>query len=256
MHPNFVELVRSAVESGKFKSIHFNTNGHTHDDAWWTALGQYAQLVVALSVDSLDPVIAERCRSGTKADVLWSRLQLFRTVFPRFNVALVVSRLNLNDLEQTLRKIGGLNVPVSITKIISDDPDVVLQPDDEAWVMEIVDVVRRDLPKFAVYFNRHFITSGAKRCVSPFLSPFVTVDGYLTPCCAMVEPNAYDFVRVDDERTWDEIRTDPRVLDWVTSFIDADPIPCQGCSLNPNQITATKADPPAEDRFRGAAASP
>jgi len=219
-------------------------------------LGTFPKLVVALSVDSLDPVVAERCRSGTKAEQLWSRLQLFHNVFRHFNVALVASRMNLNDLEQTLRKIGGLGrVPVAITKIISDDPDIVLGAEDEAWVAEIVGVVRRDLPNFPVYFNRAYSAMGEKRCVAPFLNPFVTVDGFLTPCCALIEPQAFQYTRIDDDRTWDEIRSDPRVLEWVSSFIEADPVPCQGCSLNPNQVTATRPDRAAEERFRGSAAS-
>lgn len=256
MHPHFVELVASAAAAGKFGSIHFNTNAHTHDDAYWTDLGKVPNVVVAVSVDSLDPEIAERCRANTKVDLLWSRLQLFRHVFPHFNVALVASRLNLNDLEATLRKIaGGIGAPIAITKVMSDDAAVLLTPEDEAWVAETVAVVRRDHKSVPIYFNQHFSGAGAKRCISPFVSPFITVEGYLTPCCAMVEPDAWQWVRVDDERSWDEIRTDPRVTGWVEGFIDADPLACQGCTLNPNRL-ADGTHVASRTRFEATSSAP
>ena len=242
MHPNFFEMLRFASDSGKFNSIHFNTNAHTHDDAYWKSLAGFNGITIALSVDSLDPVIAERCRSGTDADLLWHRLELFRNTFTWFIVALVASRLNLLDIETTLRRIAALGkVPVQITPVISDDVSVVLRPQDEAWLVERMESVRRDFPDFSAYFNADSPSSGthAKRCVRPFLNPFFTVDGSLTPCCNAVGPSHYGNLRADDERDWDAIRNDSRVTTWVSSFINADPKVCHGCSLNPNKQSLT-----------------
>jgi MoaA/NifB/PqqE/SkfB family radical SAM enzyme len=242
MHPNFVEMLRFASDSGKFNSIHFNTNAHTHDDAYWESLAGFHGITIALSVDSLDPVIAERCRSGTDADLLWHRLELFRNTFTWFIVALVASRLNLLDIETTLRRIAALGkVPVQITPVISDDISVVLRPEDETWLAERMESVRRDYPNFSVYFNANTPSFGAneKRCVRPFLNPFFTVDGSLTPCCNAVSPSHYGHLRADDERNWDAIRNDPRVTGWVSDFINADPKICHGCSLNPNKQSLT-----------------
>lgn len=242
MHPNFVDMLRFASDSGKFDSIHFNTNAHTHDDAYWQSLAGFRGITIALSVDSLDPVIAERCRSGTDANLLWHRLELFRDTFTWFIVALVASRLNLLDIETTLRKIAALGkVPVQITPVISDDISVVLRPEDEAWLAERMASIRRDYPNFSVYFNANTPSFGAneKRCVRPFLNPFFTVDGSLTPCCNAVSPAHYQQLRVDDDRDWDAIRNDPRVTGWVGSFIQADHKICLGCSLNPNKQSLT-----------------
>ena len=73
----------------------------------------------------------------------------------------------------------------------------------------------------------------------PFLNPFFTVDGSLTPCCNAVSPSHYGHLRADDERNWDAIRNDPRVTGWVSDFINADPKICHGCSLNPNKQSLT-----------------
>ena len=78
MHPHFVEIIRMAVESKKFGDIWFNTNAHTHDEVWWRELARFPQVVVVLSIDSLDPEIAEICRSTTNVETLCSRLKLFR----------------------------------------------------------------------------------------------------------------------------------------------------------------------------------
>jgi MoaA/NifB/PqqE/SkfB family radical SAM enzyme len=243
MHPDFVEILELSASSGKFDSIHFNTNGHTHDDAWWRGLARFPGITPGLSVDSLDPVLAEICRSGTKADLLWERIKLFRETFTWFIVAMVASRLNLEDIDATLRKIATCpNVPVQITRMMSDDESVVLRPEDEVTLARIVERVRKDHPEFSVYFNANSaeVSTDEKRCVSPFVTPFIRADGFLTPCCAATGASHYGYTRVDGDRTWDEIRNDPRVMGWIRSFIEADPEVCQGCSLNPNQTNLLK----------------
>src|SRR3546814_851148 len=66
LHPQFVELVAMARQSGKFKRMKVTSNGITRSADY------YAEAVAAglnefwISVDSFDPVIAERMRSGTK----------------------------------------------------------------------------------------------------------------------------------------------------------------------------------------------
>lgn len=233
MHPQFVEMVRLAAESGKFQSIYFTTNAHTHDDAYWRALGVYP-VSVFLSVDSLDPTVAVRCRSGTDVQLLWHRLQLFREVFATaFTVSLVASRLNIDDIEQTLRRIATLGgVRVQITRMMSEELIVLLNADDAQRLDAIVKAVRRDYPEFQLYAGS--VVSG-KRCGAPFLRPYARVDGFLTPCCVAVGGEHYGHTRIDDDRDWDAIRSDPRVVGWVRDFVNADPDICLGCSLNPSR---------------------
>lgn len=243
MHPNFVEMLQIVSDSGKFDSIHFNTNSHTHDDAWWQSLAGYRGITVALSVDSLDPHIATLCREGTDAELLWHRLQLFRDTFQWFIVALVASRINLHDIERTLRKIAALgNVPVQVTACMSDDLTVVLDAADKAWLAGRMEAIRRDFPEFKVYYNPNssVVSTEAKRCIKPFISPYFAVDGHLAPCCNAVSPSHYGGLRADDEGDWEAIRSDERVVRWVRSFIDEDPPVCRGCSLNPNQQSLVK----------------
>jgi MoaA/NifB/PqqE/SkfB family radical SAM enzyme len=245
MHPHFYQLLKSASDSDKFDSLHFNTNAHTHDDAYWQSLAGFKGITVGLSVDSLDPDIAERCRSGTDTDLLWHRLTLFRDTFQWFIVALVASRLNIDDIETTLRRIAALGkVPVQITRVMSDDPEVVLHASDETLLTERIETIRRDFPDFSVYFNANNsgFAANEKRCVSPFLSPYFTADGHLTPCCNAVSPAHYGYVRADDDRDWNAVRSDAGVMKWVGSFINADPPICEGCTLNPNQKTRIKTN--------------
>lgn len=243
MHPDFVAMLTLVSDSGKFDSIHFNTNAHTHDDAWWQSLAGFHGITVGLSVDSLDPDVAELCRAGTDAELLWGRLKLFRDTFKWFIVALVASRLNLHDIERTLRKIAALGkVPVQITPCMSDDASVVLDQGDKTWLAARLAEIRKDYPDFSVFFNANNsgFSPNEKRCVSPFLSPYFAVDGHLAPCCNATSPRHYTGVRADDDRDWDAIRSDERVTTWVRAFIDADPEVCIGCSLNPNQQSLIK----------------
>lgn len=244
MHPHFEEMLTIVADSGKFNSIHFNTNAHTHNETWWSSLARFPGITVALSVDSLDPEIARICRAGTDAELLLSRLKLFSQTFTWFIVALVASRLNLHDIEATLRKIAALEkkVPVQITPCMSDDESVVLDAGEKRWLAAKLEDLRSEFPGFSVYFNNinAGLDANAKRCVSPFLNPYFSVDGYLTPCCNAVSPRHYGGLRADDERDWEAIRSDERVTTWVRSFIDADPEVCYGCSFNPNQQSLVK----------------
>jgi hypothetical protein len=67
---------------------------------------------------------------------------------------LVASRMNLHDVEATLRRIAALGkVPVQITRMMSDDSSLVLHPEGEAILVERLAAVRADFPEASIYFN-------------------------------------------------------------------------------------------------------
>jgi MoaA/NifB/PqqE/SkfB family radical SAM enzyme len=241
LHPHFEDLVRTALETGKYGCVVFNTNGHSHDEAYWRQLAATYRLAVGLSIDSLDPEIAELCRAGTDVALLESRLRLFKEIIPStfFSVTLVSSKLNLRDIPLTLRKIAEIgDILVAIQGVITTDEGIALEPDDNQWLIEQVAGLQREFPGFLVFGadGHSGISNNLKRCVAPFLAPFVTIDGDLTPCCAGIDPSAYRWTSLLDGRDWDAIRSSDGVMDWFRSYLSEDPPMCRSCSLNPRRV--------------------
>jgi MoaA/NifB/PqqE/SkfB family radical SAM enzyme len=256
LHPNFVDLVRLAHETGKYGAIAFNTNGHSHDEAYWRDLAAKYRCAVSLSIDSLDPEIAEVCRAGSDVAVLNAQLRLFKEIFPWFSVTLVSSRLNLRDIPRTLRKIAELGgIPVGIQGVVTTDEGVALDDGENHWLGAEVAALMHEFPGFSVSGagGSAGISANLKRCVAPFVAPFITIDGDLAPCCAGIDPAAYQWTSLLDERTWDEVRASAPIVDWFRSYLDEDPAMCKSCSFNPQRAELVRGETRLRRRGAGSA---
>lgn len=233
LHPHFRDLIVSAVETGKFQKIAFNTNGHSRNDAFWKDIASRYPLSVSLSIDSLDQRVATLCREGTNADFLFERLKLMRGIFQEFSVTIVASKLNIDDLEHTLEKIGTLGYGwVGIQDMMTSEREIALDAADRNRIDEIIAQVTTTYPELHVV--RPNISAGLHKCAAPFVAPFITLEGFLSPCCAFVQPAAYEWTSVtQNPGNWEAIRTDPRVVNWMKAFIEADPPVCRACAFNP-----------------------
>jgi MoaA/NifB/PqqE/SkfB family radical SAM enzyme len=242
LHPHFLDLVRLAHETGKYDIVVFNTNGHSHNEEYWRNLAGAYRCSVSLSIDSLDPQIAEICRSGTDVATLERQLRLFKEIFPEvFSVTLVASKLNLDDIPRTLSKIAEVGgVPVGIQGVITTEEGVALTAEDNAWLTGEVAGLMQMYPGFFVSGadGTAGISNDLKRCVAPFVAPFITIDGELAPCCAGIDPTAYQFTSLLGERNWDAIRSSAPVMDWFRSYVAEDPAMCKSCSFNPARVEA------------------
>jgi MoaA/NifB/PqqE/SkfB family radical SAM enzyme len=237
LHPNFNELVDTGLKSGKFAWVAFNTNGLARNDAFWIDLAKNKQCVVTLSIDSLDPAVAERCRAGTNAAQLFERLKLFRSLFPNFKISLVASKLNIDDIATTLERIAALGQGFAqIQEMISTQSELLLDKWDRARLTDDLAELRRKYPTFTVTTSS--ISSGLKKCVAPFVAPFITIDGFLAPCCAFVDARPYNFVSLLGDDDWDAVRSRPEVRAWQDWFLTEDPAPCKACSFNPARDAA------------------
>lgn len=242
IHPEFVELVRLAVESRKYPRIAFVTNGLTHKDEYWAGLGRdYGNyLEPTLSIDSLDPVVAERCRAGTDVELLFHRLQLFRQVLPNIGIGLVASKLNLEDIAATFEKIARLGPgKMHINYVITDDESVALDAEAERVLRQIIAATTAAYPNFLIHGNE--LSTGLKRCIRPFLAPFITFDGFLTPCCALTDPTQFKQTSLLEHDDWNGVRSSEGVMDWMRSYVVQDPPPCRGCPFNPVHTESSRA---------------
>lgn len=243
LHPDILELVTIARGSGKFQGVSFNTNALAHGIDFYRKLIHAGLNHLSISVDSFNQDIAERCRSGTLTRKLRERVVELRREFPlNYTISIVLSRLNLYDFPNTLAELNGIGkfmVEIQPMMIYAGQPpepgqeDKYLGPDEVTLFNRMRDLITPTLP------NLEIITAGPLwhegrmvRCTRPFTSPYVTVDGYLTPCCTILSPDVYGQTSVHD-MTFEDAWRSPGVSDWIKSYIEKQPDICIGCTFNP-----------------------
>ena len=74
LNPDLIGMVRYARQSGRFKYLTLNSNAVTRTPEYFAELRDAGLDYVCVSVDSLNPIVAERCRSGTKLEKMKSML--------------------------------------------------------------------------------------------------------------------------------------------------------------------------------------
>lgn len=238
LHPDFLDLVAIARGSGKYDCITLNTNGLARDRDYYVAMRAAGVDHVSLSIDSLDPDIAAQCRAGTRVDKLASRLDELHELFGmRLTVSIVVSRRNRADLASTLAALnarGPMTVEMQ-TLIVYDEhhgddshAEVALSADEKAALDAELDSWASAYPNLRLAGVGNGAQASPSRCARPFVAPFVTVDGFLTPCCTIQDPAVLGFTSVLDQ-TFAEAWRQPAVQRWLDSYLRMAPDLCRGC---------------------------
>lgn len=245
LHPDFQDLVRFARDSGKYKNITFNTNSLTRSVDYYKKLKENGVNFISVSIDSLDQDIATKCREGTNVKKLKARTIALRELMADdMVITIVVSRLNLDDIRHTLEFLDALERPshvaplyIELQKIINFNAqdDSHQQPSLELDEMEMerfrADIVEyRDRFKNLNLSTNDFALPGSNRvrCPRPFFSPYVTVEGYLTPCCVIEDADVFGKLNMATHSlkdAWNE----PIVKSWLESYVEKDPAICDGC---------------------------
>lgn len=233
LHPQFVELVAMARQSGKFKRMKVTSNGVTRSADY------YAEAVKAgldefwISVDSFDAAIAERMRSGTKVEKLKANIAACLQKGLPLHISMVVSAVNYREIPDTLRQLRELGTPAVHMQEFQDygEPYGLMSNAQRA---EFIALVRAAAPSFAglPVGLPNFTRPKGDICTAPWFRPAISVQGYLTPCCTTFDPAQFGYVNVG-EMSFAQAWQQPGVLNWIRSFLqDRTPI-CQGCPLNP-----------------------
>lgn len=221
----------------------FNSNILARDMDYWRELKRLGIRHFSVSVDSLTQAVAGRCRAGTQVDKLRERLtQLVLEGFVIL-VSIVLSRLNLDDLPQTLRELDRIarlgTMAVEIQPLIpydGGDPTIVLDEEAMAKYHQTASQIRPSL-RYLAEFQEAAALTRRGACNRPFTSPYVTVDGYLTPCCSTNDASLFGFLRADllpFERLWNH----PTVHAWRAAYRRQPPAICAGCAFNPVAVAA------------------
>lgn len=233
LHPQFVELVAMARQSGKFKKMKVTSNGITRSADY------YAEAVKAgldefwISVDSFDHDIANRMRAGTKVEKLKSNIAACMEKRLPLHISMVVSAVNYREIPQTLAELKRLGAPPVHMQEFQDygEPYGLMNNDQR---MEFMRLLKENFASFKGLPIKlpNFTQPKGDICMAPWFRPAISVQGYLTPCCTTFDPSQFGYTNVG-EMSFAEAWQQPGVLNWIKNFLQNNTPICSGCPLNP-----------------------
>ncbi len=238
LHPNFTEMVRLAKHTGKYTHININSNALAKPITFYETLKREGLNSISVSVDSFTPEIAEACRSGTNTEKLKKRVsELMQLYTPdTFLITIVVSKRNLDDLPNTLsalNSMGRLMVEIQ-TLIVYDagkgedgNAPYGLNTQEQEKLAEWL-MTQKHYPNLQIHGTLLEREKSAYRCMRPFVAPFVTVEGYLTPCCTTYDPALLGYANIA-EKPLKELWVQPTFQSWITEYTKNSHAICKEC---------------------------
>lgn len=229
LHPNLPEIIRIAHLAHKFNRITLTTNAMARDTDYFKELFAAGLTTLVISVDSLDPVLANHLRTGTSVDKLKERIHILATHFPgKIGVCTVVGRENIESIPDVLAELDKLG-----ELVVRMHPYDDLGAPSGCLSLEKAIAFEQQMPVIAAPFkNLHVSANGfipsSDVCQSPWRTPAITVDGYLTPCCRFLDKNVFNFGNVIST-PFLEVYHAPETERWRQHFLQKSPSICTGC---------------------------
>jgi len=235
LHPEFPDMVVYAKASGKYKRLTLNTNALARPAEYYRQLKALGLEHISVSVDSFDPAIANDCRKGTKVGKLEERLREIHAIYATqpITVTVVVSKRNLADIPNTLRildSIGAMHVELQ--------PLIIYDSQKGADGNSLYDLNQQDyriLRSYTLHPYGHLhitlavsVQNAPMRCMRPFIAPYITASGYLTPCCTIEDPAVLGHIKIEG-RPFEAIWQTPSLQAWLRDYATQAPEICKGC---------------------------
>jgi len=229
MHPKITELIGIARQSGKFDRIEINTNALVRKVDFYAKLFDAGLSDLTVSVDTLDPDLIEKLRAETDIPKLEARLREFSEQFPnKIGVRVTVSKGNvarLPDLFARLSALGRFNVWLQPFFDMGFGAGV-LDANEAHSISVNAPRWQHDHPNLTITPEPFF--PSAKVCPSPWISPAVTVDGQLKPCCMILHQEKISFgdmLKVPFKDLW----SSDDIEQFRKSFLKKSPDCCSRC---------------------------
>ncbi len=237
LHPRLDELIRMTRADGRFGVTSFNTNALVRDIDDYAALKAAGLGHVSVSVDSLDPATAEAVRAGTDVARLAAAVRDLSRLFDgQVTLSIVLSRRNLAELPGLLDTLHGLGARiVEVQPLVSYAAQVepmALSAADRARALALITAARARLPGMTI-LPAAALTPHGGRCRRPFHAAYVTVDGFLTPCCLTNDAALMGHASLA-EHPFAVAWQSEGVRRFTASYFEREPSFCHGCAFNPS----------------------
>lgn len=239
LHPQFEEFISIIKSSGKFQFIALNTNALTRSIDYYRRLFDLGLTTLSISVDSLDQKIASLCRLGTKVDKLKKRISDLAAISANITISMVASKLNFSDIPETLTWLNNtgrflVEIQPAIDYKKDNHQTNSLSRDEIVTLVKNILAMKNNIPNITLGFPpsmQMLDASSPAKCNRPFLAPYVTLNGFLTPCCTTYDESLYGYTNLIKEDIGVAWRR-PAVSDWLQSYVQKTPDICNGCCFN------------------------
>ncbi len=236
LHPELPALVASARATGRFGVISFNTNALVRDSDYYRDLQAAGLNHVSISVDSLDAPTAAATRAGTDCARLGNAIQALIGLFgPTVTLSIVLSRHNIEELPALLRQLyalGGRYIEVQpLIGYGAPTQPLCLTAQELAVARRAIAEAAAALPGLQMLPAAALTPTGG-RCRRPLHAAYVTVDGFLTPCCTTNDASLFGHANLA-EANFAALWQSEGVAGWLNGFVDREPTLCAGCAFNP-----------------------
>lgn len=231
LHPALEELITIAYQAGKFHFISLYTNALARHPDYYSHLFSRGLSGLTISVDSLEATLASRLRSGTDVEKLRKNIGLLASQYPgRIKTSTVVGRENIASIPELLGDLNELGLHKVILQPFDDlgTPHGWLSLEERNWFVHWIKAIVASSPSPELE-NFSFIPS-SEICRAPWESPYITIDGFLTPCCRITDPLVINFGNLLTT-PFQEIWHGPKAEQWRKKFLQASPPVCAGCPM-------------------------
>jgi len=189
---------------------------------------------ITISLDSTDEYKFKQIRVGGSLDRVISNMELViqekrsRGWKTEIGINSVISHLNYNEIPQLMELAYRLNLDfISIIEVENwktplekdyyEERRFVLKARERSKeIRELVDIGRRKYRTIKVHYGPS--TKRKQICSWPFSAAFITVDGFVTPCCIRMDPEVINFGNVF-EKDFKFIWYSDKYVDFRRSFI-------------------------------------
>jgi radical SAM protein with 4Fe4S-binding SPASM domain len=193
INPDLIEMVKYAYNTKKFNYINFVTNALARKPTIYEELFANGLSDIRISVDSLNQQEADQLRPGTNVELLEKNLTYLLGKFAdKISIITVVSNVNILTIQGTIERLIGLGAKT-----------FKLQPYEDLGNATrcLSDIQRKSYLRIAEDFKLsgiNIISSPNFKaikttCYNPYFAPAINVEGYLTPCCRIMNEKIFNF---------------------------------------------------------------
>jgi radical SAM protein with 4Fe4S-binding SPASM domain len=204
--PEMISYARKKLDS----RITIITNALARDINYFEKLFSAGLDHMTVSIDSLQQKTIDQLRTGTNITRLTDRVIKLCNKYPRqISFITVVSKTNSKEIESIVRNFIGLGLS---EKILSHQLQPLIDPKNETGAVmskseqltfyeTTRESIRNNYKKsnYPLKLHNYFIKPNIP-CVQAFTTFYATVDGYLTPCCGIVDKNDFNFGNILDTK--------------------------------------------------------
>jgi len=211
-HPDLDRIIRHSVDRGA--EVTFNTNATILTAHTARMLVNSGLQELSFSIDSADETLYCRIRPGASLTRVVDNIRrMIRTrdemgsSLPRLVVRVVAMKENLSHIPAVIDLALSLGIAdVAIQDLVLPDPALASSRIDEGEYRILLDHVKAAMAQGARVKLDHFARFAPRHgasCRSPWLSPYITVDGYVTPCCIISDPHQLSFGNIQKATFWE-----------------------------------------------------